>query len=68
MLREKKAQHVKEKEQVVQRMQEELMVAQTDGREREQRNSQALKEKDVELQLERREKERAEEELKQLQH
>ena len=59
---------MKEKEQVVQRMQEELMVAQTDGREREQRNSQALKEKDVELQLERREKERAEEELKQLQH
>ena len=68
MLREKEVQHVKEKEQVIQKMQEELMVAQEDGREREQRSSQALKEKDVELQLERREKERAEEELKQLQH
>ena len=68
MLREKEEQHVKEKEQAVQKMQEELMVAQEDGREREQRSSQALKEKDVELQLERREKERAEEELKQLQH
>ena len=68
MLREKEEQHVKEKEQAVRKMQEELMVAQEDGREREQRSSQALKEKDVELQLERRGKERAEEELKRLQH
>ena len=44
------------------------MVAQANTRKREQRSSQALKEKDVELQLERREKERAEKELKLLQH
>ena len=45
-----------------------MAQANTCTRKREQRSSQALKEKDVELQLERREKERAEKELKLLQH
>ena len=63
-LRKKEVQH-KKKERI---MQAELMAALAESREKERCCLKALKENDVKLQLERREKERVQEELKVLQH